>query len=650
MNIILKRIHMENFKIFLNKTIDFGRITRVFAQNYRGKSSIVDGFFWVLFGKSSTGDSEGKEFQPRRHDENGVDVDRVPVIVELTLQVDDREIVIRKVQEQKWVRKRGDDFETYEGDANKYFWNEVEVKESEHKKRVAEIIDEDLFKMITNPHAFTAKKQDEQKKILTEKVARVTDEEVFAMGGFNELQELIKANTFTELISINKKALQGYKDEQKRIPAQIAERSKDIVDIDFAEQELALTALVSQMEEIERKITDTSSAYEDIAKIKQEKAQFELKLSEIEKAELNSLTTKRREAQTKVDNTSYTLMRKIQERDTVNRDIISLKEKISSSETYFEVLKKRYESEKSTTYNETKNNCPTCGKEFEESKKSELVAAFEIDKKSKLNNINIDGGRVSAELKANRVSLEELETKLSTITEDVTRLTEEKSAVKAELAAIPATIDLSGNADYQGLKASIAALESALTQTMESLKDTDAIKIELTARKSDIQSQIDAVKAILSKKQTIDDAKDRVAELNEELRQATIKAAQCEKVLLMVENFEKVKTTLLTERVNSHFKLVTWSFEWQQKNGGVEQYCSCSVKGTKYGKNRTSTAQKLMAGLDIINTLQEIYGVKAPIFIDDKEHYNDKNIPEMGCQLVMLSVSDDEDLRVEVEE
>lgn len=119
---------------------------------------------------------------------------------------------------------------------------------------------------------------------------------------------------------------------------------------------------------------------------------------------------------------------------------------------------------------------------------------------------------------------------------------------------------------------------------------------------------------------------------------------------MTLENFEKARTTLLTEKVNSHFKLVKWSFERQQKNGGVEQYCSCSINGIEYGDNTTSTAQKLMAGLDIVNTLQSIYNVNAPIFIDDKEHYNDKNIPEMGCQLIMLSVSDDEDLRVEVGE
>ena len=134
--IIIKRIHMENFKIFQNKTIEFSKLTKIFAQNYRGKSSIVDAFFWVLFGKSSTGNSEGKQFQPRRYDKDGNPINHVDVIVELELDVDGKPVTVKKVQKQKWVRKRGAEIETYEGDTNEYFWNEVPVKETNTREEL----------------------------------------------------------------------------------------------------------------------------------------------------------------------------------------------------------------------------------------------------------------------------------------------------------------------------------------------------------------------------------------------------------------------------------------------------------------------------------------------------------------------------------
>lgn len=649
MNIILKKIHMENFKIFQNKTIVFSLLTKIFAQNYRGKSSIVDAFFWVLFGKSSTGNSEGKNFHPRRQ-VDGVDIDRVPVIVELTLMVDDREIVIRKVQEQKWVRKRGNDFETYEGDGNSYFWNEVEVKESEHKKRVAEIIDEDLFKKITNPHAFATMKQDEQKKFLTEKVAQITDNDVFSLGGFEELKILTDKNTLEEIKAINKKALAGYKDKQDKIPVQIAERSKDIVDTDFAEQELALSALKEQLSGVESKIQDTSKAYESVNSLKAEIAETKGKLADIERDEKRKIDNALRDANSNIQDMDVLIQRKTSLKERTEKDIILKESYIEGAEKHISSLQDAYKAAKEKEFDADSCTCPTCGQSLPEEGKQKHAAEFEKKKAEDVERLKNQGNAEFTQAKKDKADLAELKVQLSSITAEIEILSKQKAELSEKLAVLPQEVDLSGNKDYQELKANLATLEFSLTETTESLKDTDTLKDSLAEEKKGIQKQIDDVKAVLASKQHIEDAKERVAELHEELKQATIEAARCEKLSMTLENFEKSKTALLTERVNQHFKLVKWSFERQQKNGGVEQYCSCSVNGVEYGDNTVSTAQKLMAGLDVINTLQQIYGVKAPIFIDDKEHYNDKNIPEMGCQLIMLAVSDDEDLRIEVAE
>lgn len=649
--IILTKIHMENFKVFKDTAIDFGMLTKIFAQNYKGKSSIADAFSFVLFGKSSTGNSEGKQFIPRRYDSEGTPIDHVDVTVELTLEIDNRPITIKKVQSQNWVRKRGAEIEAYEGDTNEYFWNEVPVKEAEHKRRVAEIVDEEVFRLITNPHAFVSKKQDEQRKFLVEKVAQITDEDVFSIdGSFSELRTKMEAEgkSLEEIKAVNKKALQGYKEQQESIPVRIDETSKLIVDLDFAEQELALSALKMQMEEVERKISDTSEAYGEVGKIKTEIAEWNGKLTDIERAEKERVTTKRRDVQGKYDNASYSLLKKYQSKNDTIKDIELLKEKISSTEVFFETVKKRYSDEKAIEYDASKNNCPVCGKEFEEDKKSELLTAFETDKKSKLYQINLDGASTRKTLEENRTKLTELETNLSTLTAEAEKLAADETNLKAEIASLPSEIDLSTNTDYQGIKATITALENALLETQKSLADTDTLKAELTARKADITTQIDAVKAELARKQTIDDAKDRVMELQAEFKVAVARGAECERLDFLLEKFNKAKMTMLSERINKSFKVVKWELFRKQKNGGTEDVCVCTIHGAPYGENTTSTTERLMAGLDIVSTLQEIYGVKAPIWIDGKESYNDKNVPMMDCQMVMLTVSDDAEIRVEV--
>ena len=142
----------ENFKK-LNRQVEFGeRKTWIYAKNRTGKSSVADGIFWVLFGKSSTGKSEGKEFRPRPYDMQGIDVDHVDVVVELTLLIDGVEVLLQKTQRQNWIRKRGTTSEVHEGDKNIYSWNNVEISETEFKRRIADIVSEKNFQLIPALH------------------------------------------------------------------------------------------------------------------------------------------------------------------------------------------------------------------------------------------------------------------------------------------------------------------------------------------------------------------------------------------------------------------------------------------------------------------------------------------------------------------
>ena len=49
---------------------------------------------------------------------------------------------------------------------------------------------------------------------------------------------------------------------------------------------------------------------------------------------------------------------------------------------------------------------------------------------------------------------------------------------------------------------------------------------------------------------------------------------------------------------------------------------------------------------DIINALQKIYDCNVPVFLDNAERINSFNVPDMECQLITLSVSEDDELKV----
>jgi DNA repair protein SbcC/Rad50 len=650
MNIRLKQIHMENFKIFQNQTIEFSDITKIFSQNYMGKSSIVDAFNWVLFGKSGTGNSEGKQFHPRRYDENGIDIDHVDIIVELFLSVDGKELVIKKIQSQKWPRKRGSEERTYEGDTNEYVWNEVPVNETEHKKRVAEIIQEDVFRKITNPHAFTGMDQKDQRKFLLEKIANITDADVFAIDEkFAELQKQTEHYTIEELRAINKKALSTHKKEQEEIPVRIDEVSKTIVDIEYSKHESSLLALKEQLAIVENQISDTSKGYEEVNKVKAEIASIKGKMDAIERSEQEKLNSKIWETNQKIKNCDNEFYSLHQRQTQIEKDIELKKSLIVKNTEYLEKLGNDYTAEKARVMNENSNICPVCNQEYPDSMRAKMIEAFNSDKEANLMKINVAGKDVADGIKKCNAEIAELEKQIEQIKADKVCVNGEKNKLTEKLTILPVKVtivDLENMSEYRQLYD-----DWVIKQKELSLMDTstvETLKKSLFEKKQSIQSEIEAVQKILNGKKVIADAKVRVDQLKEELKETTQKVANCERMEFLFERFEKAKMDLLSERINKKFKLVQWKLWHQQKNGGFEPVCVCMVHGSAYGENTTSTTERLMAGLDIISTLQDIYNTKAPIFIDNKESYNDWNIPQMDCQMVLLSVSGDKELKVEV--
>ena len=101
----------------------------------------------------------------------------------------------------------------------------------------------------------------------------------------------------------------------------------------------------------------------------------------------------------------------------------------------------------------------------------------------------------------------------------------------------------------------------------------------------------------------------------------------------------------ISDSINQHFKTVNFKLFDMQLNGGMKECCECTVNGVPY--STLNSGHRIIAGLDIIQSLSELYGVTAPIFTDNAESINEFNIPNMDSQMIMLCVSDDKDLVVE---
>ena len=139
---------------------------------------------------------------------------------------------------------------------------------------------------------------------------------------------------------------------------------------------------------------------------------------------------------------------------------------------------------------------------------------------------------------------------------------------------------------------------------------------------------------------------ERIEELQAEQREVAQKIADVEKMLYLLDEFIKYKLDKISDSINSQFEMVNFILFKSQLNGGIAETCECQYNGIPFGS--LNSAARIQCGLDIIRTLQRMYGVFVPVFVDNRESCT--NIPTMDCQVISLVVSPaDKDLRIEVE-
>ena len=671
----LVSVSFENFKK-LNRTVEFGeKKTQIFAMNRTGKSSMADGIFWVLFGKSSTGKSEGKEFHPRPYDSLGIDVDHVDVVAELVLLVDGVEVVLRKTQRQNWVRKRGTTTEVHEGDKNIYAWNNVEISETEFKRRITDIVSEKNFMLITDPTAFFRLSKQEKLDLILSLIANVTEEQILMeAGGFDELLKFVRdGKKLEEVKATSKRSISDMTKERDQISAFINERRKDIVDIDVSDMELQRNVINEKIAEIDQKIEDSTAAVTEYDEKSKNIIELKMKKSETERIANESLVQQKRDIQKRIDEAEDDLRKAIQHQKIGELEIQRLNRIVESNKTLRAELAKKVETEEAKTFSEYVEPeplssdalvCPTCGQDLPEELKQRKIECFEKDKKLHWEKYEADKGKFEADQselldkicqegkacveKINKAK-EDLETAknfLESAKADKITANADKTKAMEELAALPEQVDLSNNQEYEALCMEIQAKEEAL-RNMNTGAD---YRTQLRDEKTEWETQLAEVNQKFAAVDKSDEAKDRVAELEKQFKDKVQLIADQERILMMYEEFQTAKDNYLTEEVNKHFENVRFQLFRQQKNGGVERVCDVYTKdGSPYGDNTTSGAEKLIMGLEVINVLSGIIGVSAPVIIDNAEKVSEGNMPEIDTQMIMLSVSNDEDFRIEKE-
>lgn len=642
MRALIKRISLQNFKGCKEKVYDFaGKNAGVNGANASGKTTILDAFWWCLFNKDSLGN---EKFAIRPLDADGKQIDNLEIKVSVVLDVNGREMEFTKTQKQKWVKKRNSAVAELQGNENLYEIDGYPKTEKDYKSAIADLVSEDVFKMVTNPVYFPSLKWKDQRDILMRFATDSSDYDLASgkpeFAGL--LEELQKAPSTDDIKAKYQKALTEWKKKQAEIPVRIDEAEKSKVDIDVAELELGKKAILELIKSNKDKQDDVSKQIDEYKHLSDEIIELKFAESDLVRKANEGNIKKRSEIEDKISDKKF-LIKQVEQtiRDT-ERDILNSKGVIQRKEFLIEDARNSYRTAQKRTFDENSLVCAYCGQEYPAEKKEELRVDFEKHKSEELKKITELGNEVKGKLDVEKETLRTLELELSEHKKSLEMLNADKDELEKQLSELSTNVDVSQTDEYKAIQSKIAEKETAMSQ----MNSADDVRRSLEEESRELNGKLLEIEKQIAKSEQNVEIDERIKQLETEQKEVAQKVADQEKMLYLLEQFIRYKMDAVSESINSKFEGICWKLFENQINGGLKETCELTVNGVPYGS--LNNGHRIIAGLQIIKALQGLYEVSMPVFIDNAESVNDFNLPSMDCQLICMRVTDDKDVIVEV--
>lgn len=679
-SIKLKSLHIQNFKGCKEKTIIFSWNTIICGANATGKTTIFDAFTWLLFGKDSLGNAK---FDIRPLDKDGKMIDNLEISVEATISVDDEEYMLKKVQKQKWVKKRGTNTTEFQGNVNEFEINGYPKSEKDFKQFISGMIDEKIFNLVTNPVAFTSLPWKEQREILMHFVDKCSDVQIAEEHGekFVKLIPELKIASTEDILKKYTKAKNTLNKEMVEIPARIDEVSKQLGAVDIGALEVEKAVKEVALKKVEDELSSGSSNIVEINAKREQIMQLKMDRSDVQNRETDILTENRRKAVYEYNEVEDKLTFLKKQAGSITFDIESAERQKERAETDKNKLADELRREKASVFPEMKPfleykplpglteddfTCPTCGQslpkevrekrisDYEDRKrnseegykkaKSEYEEQylsdkekFEKNRENNLKSIMEKGQKAADDVRTYQKEIDDKEKALEKIKSEIFIFEESLKEKKEILDSIPTVADMSKNKEYQKISEQILVLENEI----EEMSKETVGKTELEAKRAVLR---DEISDIVSKIKSADDTKikERIAELESEEQAVGQKIAEQEQMIDLTEEFIRAKMNRISSVINEKFNVVSFKLFENQINGGLKECCKCTVNGVPYSS--LNAGHRIASGLDIIYSLSKLNDVSCPIFIDNAESINSSNIPYMESQMILLTVTGDEKL------
>ena len=656
MEIRFEKLIIKNFKGVTSLAVNFLHdVTCIMGANHTGKTTTADAINWVLFGKNSQGLTS---FGIDPKDENNDIIHHLDNSVELVMRVfaeTRTEISLMKIRKEIWSKQRGDIQEVLTGHTVDCFVNGEKMTAKDYQAYVNGICKESLFKAITSPEYFPRLKADSQRTLLVKMVGMKSLADIAAANdGFKSMLSKINGDDEAAIERYREHlaySMKGVKKELQGIPPRISENA-DIVNkikkggADFDAIRRQLDNVNKSIGDCDRQLADATAVINaDYDKRAAKRKEINECRTEMTKIEIRYNTANRdaktehgkevRTLQATLDDINFRLG---EERNAAKRYQSSLDDIALRKDDF----RKRWQEVEDMQFviGDDDSRCPTCGQilpdDMLEHKREELEKNFNLSKAAKQDKldeeakqIKDDQERLSARLENSRRAIDEM---LAQAAKTREQLNGAKSVVVEKKS-------YKDDAEYLKWSGKLTNLQEEL-DNMPAASDSSQ---SIIARKQELMNTRDELLRHLNDEKELKDREARVAELEETQRSLNQQLTSYEQEDSSAEMFEHLVIADLEYRVNELFPTIRFKMFETLINGNTRPTCQLTMHGVPYAD--LSNSEKILAGLECVRAMQRHTGVHAPIVIDNCESVN-RFPDDIGCQMILLYVSTDRELRI----
>ena len=639
----LQRLTLSNFKGIKALTLDLaGKSASIYGANATGKTTIYDAFLWLLFDKDSQNKSA---FNIKTLDADGEPLHGLDHEVEAVLLVDGKELTLKKSYKEKWTKRRGSATAEFTGHTTDYYIDGVPAKKSEYDERIAELVKEDVFKLLTSPTYFNEQLHwQDRREILLEVCGDISDDDVIASDkALSNLPKILQGRTLDDHLKVIASQRKMINKELEQLPTRIDEVMRglpDVSDIDPAllPQELKETGEAIKLKETEiAKLKTGGGVAAKARKLDELESEIVKLKAEAHRATDSAVHAKRQE----LGPIRLAMMDCKSEIEQAQMDIGTLKGELTRLDAEIPKLRDEWHAVNGQQW-DGNEICPTCGQPLPPEEIETTRAAFNRWKANELEQITAKGQELSERRCDAKRAIERAQALLTELETGLQKLTVKESALLVAIEELQtASYDIPGLTkkldQRQKLEAEIEAIEAGGSEAVEKAE------AELDELRSTYQ-RLEAERALIHRH---NQGQERIEELKTQERELAAEYEQLEEQLYLCEQFTRAKVSLLEDKINSRFEMARFKLFEQQINGALNEVCDTTYKGVPYSD--MNNAARINTGLDIIRTLSKHYKFAAPIFVDNAEAV--VQLLPIDSQVIRLVVSGaDSTLRIERDE